>query len=62
MNSRTSVPSGEPKQQNSKPTNSSGEPMNPDGETHEPKLKLNPQTCDSLGEGRFPLFFSFLFV
>ena len=47
-NSQTSIPSGEP--------------TNLDGETHKPKLRLNPQTCDSLGEGRFPLFFSFLFV
>ena len=47
-NSRTNIPSGEP--------------TNSDGETHESKLGLNPQTCDSLGEGRFPLFFSFLFV
>ena len=35
--------------------------MNPGGETHKPKLGLNPQTCDSLGEGHFP-FVSLFFI
>jgi len=40
--------------------NPGGKPTNPGGETHEPKLGLNPRTCDFLGERFvFPLFLSF---
>ena len=49
-----------PQTQAAKPTNLGGEPINSGNGTHEPKLGLNPWTCDSLGEGFvFPLFLTF---
>ena len=49
------LPGGEPKQQNSKPTNLGSEPTNPDSETHEPSSDWTHK-CGSSGEVRFPQF------